>query len=137
MTRRRIFIFTRGVVLVTIIAGTQVPLESVRWWLSPAFVSAIGITPQQSRAIEQLYEDGLPAQRQAGEDVVALTARVARLVRFGAYDDELLHLTGELVKARSTQCELRRQMLRRSDRPLSPPQRQRLARFIAERRVME
>jgi hypothetical protein len=49
----------------------------------------------------------------------------------------LLHLTGELVKARSVQCELRRQMLGRTARPLSPEQREKLTRFIAEKRVME
>jgi len=90
-----------------------------------------------SIAIERLYEDSLPAQRHAGEEVVALTARVDTLIRFGLYNDELLHLTGELVKARSVQCELRRQMLERTARPLSPQQREKLTRFIAEKRVMD
>ena len=99
--------------------------------------SAIGITSQQSTAIEQLYEDSLPAQRHAGENVVELTAQVATRVRLGEYDDELLRLTAELVKARWIQCELRRQMLERASGPLSPQQRTKLARFIAEKGVME
>jgi len=88
-------------------------------------------------AIERLYEDSLPARRHAGEEAVALTARVETLIRFGLYDDELSHLTGEPVKARSVQWELRRQMLERTARPLSPQQRETLTGFIAEKRVME
>lgn len=136
--RRRLAIFWRGVVVVTIVAGSQVRLEPVRWWSSPRVVSAIGITPQQAVAIERLYEDSLPAWRNAGEDVVDLTERVARLVRAGRYDDEgLLHLTGALVQARSVQYQLHRQMLERTARPLWPEQRATLARFMAEQRTPE
>lgn len=134
--RRRLDVLTRGVVLVTIVAATEARLEPVRWWSSPRVVSAIGITPQQAVAIERLYEDSLPAWRNAGEDVVNLTERVARLVRAGKYHDEpLLHLTSELVQARSIQCELHRQMLERTTRPLWPEQRTRLARFMAQKGV--
>jgi hypothetical protein len=97
--RRRIAVLTRGVVLVTIVAATEARLEPVRWWSSPRVVSAIGITPPQAIAIEWLYQESLPAWQRAGEDVVDLTGRVARLLHFGEYDrDELLRLTGALVK---------------------------------------
>ena len=136
--RRRIAVLTRGIVLVTIVAATEARLEPVRWWSSPRVVSAIGITPPQAIAIEWLYEESLPAWQRAGEDVVDLTGRVARLLHFGEYDkDELLRLTGALVKARSVQCDLRRQMLERTARPLTSQQRERLARFISEERVMD
>lgn len=131
-------IFLRGVVVVTVIAGSQAHLEPLRWWSSPKVVSAIGITPQQAIAIERLYEDSLPAWRHAGEDVVNLTGRVARLVRAGKYhDDALLRLTSELVRARSVQYELHRHMLERTALPLWPEQRARLVRIMAEKRVLE
>jgi len=136
--RRRIAVLTRGVVLVTIVLGTEARLEPVRWWSSPRVVSAIGITPPQAIAIGWLYEESLPAWQRAGEDVVDLTGRVARLLHFGEYDeDELLRLTGALVKARLVQCDLRRQMLEHTARPLSSQQRERLARFISEERVVD
>ena len=136
--RSRVAVLTRGVVLVTIVASTQARLEPVRWWSSPRVVSAIGLTPQQAIAIKWLYEDSLPAWRHASEDIVNLTGRIARLRRFGEYDeDELLHLTGALVKARSVQCELYRQMLERTAGPLSPRQRASLARFIDGKGAME
>jgi len=136
--RRRIAELTRGVVLVTIVAATEARLEPVRWWSSPRVATAIGITPPQAIAIEWLYQESLPAWQRAGEDVVDLTGRVATLLHFGEYDrDELLRLTGALVKARSVQCDLRRQMLERTTRPLSSQQRTRLARFIPEERVMK
>ena len=120
-----------------IVAFTQAHLVSARWWSSPTVVSALGITPDQSVTIERLSEDRLPARRNAGEEVIGLTARVAELIRADVYDDQLLHVTEQLLKARSVQWELHRQMLERTARALSPQQRKTLTRLVAERRVME
>ena len=129
--RRGIFILARGFVLAVVVAGTQVHLASARWWWSPTVVSALGITPEQSVAIERLSEDNLPARVHAGEEVIDLTARVGTLIRSDVYDDELLRLTEQLLKAYSVQWELHRQMLAPTTRALSPQQREKLTRLIA------
>ena len=112
-------------------------LEPVRWWWSPPIVSALAVTPEQSSTIERLYEAGLPARRSASEDVISLTEKVARRLRDGAYDAELLKLTSQLVNARWDDCEQRRQSLVLSAEPLSQDQRERLMQLIRNRRVAE
>jgi hypothetical protein len=100
-------------------------------------VSALAVTPEQARIIEQLYEDGLPARRSASENVIVLTERVEKRLRDGLYDDELLALTSQLVNARRHDCEQRRRILVLSGRPLSLDQREKLTRLIRDRGIAE
>ena len=120
-----------------VLVSAPARLEPARWWWSPSIVSALAVTPEQSRAIERLYEDGLPARRSATEDVIGLTEKVARHLRDWAYDDELLKLTGQLVTARRDECDLRRRLLVLSAGPLSHGQREKLMQLIRDRQVAE
>src|SRR4029077_9604536 len=96
--RLQISLLAHGFLLLLLLAATQVHLRSVRWWWSPTVVAAIGIPPEQSAAIEGVYEDSLPAQQHASEDVIDATARVADLIRAQVFDDELLRLTEKLLQ---------------------------------------
>jgi hypothetical protein len=134
---RPIALLAHGFVLLLILAGTQVHLQSVRWWWSPAVVSALHITPAQAAAIEREYENNLPAQRHASEEVAGTTGRVVDLIRAREYDDELLHTTEKLVRAYQMQGELQQKMLARAARALTPDQRQQLSRLVPEKRVLK
>jgi len=100
-------------------------------------VSALGVTPQQSTAIEPVYRTRLHAARRASAATIGTTEQVAARFRDGAYDDELLDVTSQLVSARREQCERRREMLTLSAAALSPDQREALLRMIQARRIME
>ena len=134
---RRISFLAQGLLLLLILAGTQEHLQSIRWWWSPTVVAALGITSEQAAAIERAYEDSLPAQRHASEEVIDATARVADLIRAQVYDDQLLHLTERLAQAHSTQSELHRKLLERAARALTPEQRRMLGRLDARKRVVD
>lgn len=112
-------------------------LEPVRWWWSASIVSTLGVTPEQSSTIERLYEAGLSARRSASEDVINLTEKVARRLRDGVYDGELLKLTSQLANARRNECEQRRGSLALSAKPLSAGQRERLTQLIRNGGVAE
>jgi Spy/CpxP family protein refolding chaperone len=132
----RISTFVRGLVFVLVLAGTEARLECVRWWSSPTVVSALGLTAEQTVAIERLYQDSLPARRHASEELCGLTGQIASRIEAGEYDDESLHLTERLAKAQSAQRDARRQMLELAARALSPEQRETLSRLVGEKRVM-
>jgi Spy/CpxP family protein refolding chaperone len=131
------FLLAQTVVVLVIFASTQVHLQSVRWWWSPTVVAVLRITPEQSAAIERAYEDSLPAQRHASEDVIDTTGRVVDLIRAAVYDDQLLHMTEKLVNAYSSQDEVQQKMRERAAHALTLEQRQKLIRLIAQKRVLE
>jgi hypothetical protein len=124
----------RALVFVLVLAGTEARLGCLNWWWSPSVVSALRLTATQSMAIERLYQDSLPAQQHASEEVFGLTGQIAHRIDAGDYVDESLHLTERLAKAQSTEREVRRHMLELADRALSPEQRERLSRLVDEAR---
>jgi hypothetical protein len=123
--------------VVVLVMCAPARLEPVRWWWSSPIVNSLVLTADQSRAIQQLYEDGLPARRLASENVISLTEKVEKRLRDGLYDDELLKLTSQLVNARGNDCEERRRSLLLSAKPLSEHQREKLMQLIHNRRVAE
>jgi hypothetical protein len=124
----------RGLVFILVLAITEARLECLNWWWSPSVVSALRLTATQSMAIERLYQDSLPAQQHASEEVFGLTGQIAHRIDAGDYDDESLHLTERLAKAQSTECEVRRHMLELAAHALSLEQRERLSRLLGEAR---
>jgi hypothetical protein len=131
----RLFLF-----LVFVIPA-QPHLESARWWWSPPIVALLGMTPEQSIAVEMVYEDGLPARMRASERSAALEDQIRDVDRWASSDDEFYSVTADLTRklgeARTIECDLRRQTLNSTNRALTPDQRQRLAGLIRRKRVME
>jgi hypothetical protein len=127
----------RGALVALLVVCAPARLEPLRWWWSPPIVNALVLRLDQSRAIDRLYQAGLPARRSASEKVISLTERVQKRLRDGLYDDELLKLTSELVNARQNDCEQRRRSLVLSAGLLSESQRDRLMQLIKNRRVAE
>ena len=135
--RPPMFLLAQSVVVLLIFASTQVRLQSVRWWWSPTVVAVLGITPEQSAAIERSYENSLPAQRHASEEVIDTTGRIVDLIRAQVYDEQLLHMTEKLVNAYSSQDEVQQKMREGAAHALTREQRQKLIRLIAQKLVLE
>lgn len=95
------------------------------------------MTQQQSAAIEHVYEESLPAQQRAGEDVIGLSEDIATRLGDGLYDNEQLRLTEKLARTLTKQRELRRRAFERAVQFLTPAQRDKLTRLIADRRLIE
>ena len=124
-------------VCAVVVIGTQTRLESGRWWWSPATVSALGLTQEQSVELEGLYQQSLPTWEHAGEDVVGLTDNIETRISDELYDDALLHLTEKLAEVRHKQDKLRRAGIELAVHVLTPPQRDKLTRLIVEKRIIE
>jgi hypothetical protein len=124
-------------VCAVVVIAAEAGLEPVRWWWSPPIALALAITPRQSAALDRLYEESLLPGQHASEAIMGLTDEIAKRLRDGLYDEELLHDTERLVGARLKQCELRRHALKRAVQVLTPNQRVKLTRLIAEKRIVE
>ena len=135
--RRRIAKITHLLVWALIVVGTQVRLESVRWWWSPRIVSALAMTRQQSTTIERLYVESLPMRQQASQEEMAFAEDVAERLRDGPYDDELLRSTERMAGAWVQQRNVRLQTFNRAVLVLTPNQRDELTHVIAEKRIVE
>jgi len=126
----------RAFVIFLVLAYTQAMLESDRWWSSPSIVSALGISSEQSATIEQLYEQSLEARRHASEEVMELTGQITELILARVFDEQLLHLTEKLTKARYDQGELSRRMFDLAAQTLTPEQRE-MATHLSASKMME
>jgi hypothetical protein len=95
------------------------------------------MTQQQSAAIERVYVESLPARQRAVEEVIGLSEDIATRLHDGLYDDEQLQLTAKLAGALTKQRELRRRTFELSVQVLTPPQRDKLTRLIADKRLIQ
>jgi hypothetical protein len=120
-----------------VVVSDQAHLEHDRWWRSPRVVALLQLTPEQSMAVEQLYEEGLPARNRAAEEVTYLDEELTYSKQWNGSDDELRRLTEELATARVAECDLRLEMLERIIAPLSARQREQLTGLVRQNRVME
>jgi hypothetical protein len=139
--QRQKYLAARIFLLLVLVIPAQSHLESARWWWSPTIVAALGMTPEQSMAVEMLCEDGLPARMRAREQFAVLEEQIRDVDRWAKSDDEFYSVTADLTRkladVRTIECDLRRKMLDSTSQVLAPEQRQRLAGLIRQRRVME
>lgn len=112
----------QAVVCAMVVVGTEAHLDSDRWWCVPSIVSALAITPSQVAAIDHVYQEGVPTQLHTSEDVSGLMNDVAKRVRDGAYDDDLLYATERLAETQAKQGELRRRASEHAARVITPLQ---------------
>lgn len=118
-----------------VVAG-QARGVTVRWWMSRAVITAIGIDSRQVEVIEHQYERESQLRAEASEQVISLTEAVREHLRDGQFDD-VRPLTEQLTAARRRQCDLRRRALDGSEAALTPVQRERLHRLIATRELLD
>jgi hypothetical protein len=117
--------------------ATEAQLMPVRWWHSSNIAAALSLTGFQSAEMDRIYQQLVPASESASIDVIRLTERAVLAIRYGEYDDNLLHVTADLVRARDQQCALRRTAFARSSSTLSPVQRATLASLLAQHALID
>lgn len=122
-------------VLAALTVMLQARVESTRWWWTPDAVAALRLTPDQSRALDRLYEGTLPERRRLAERIVALADRVQQLNDSDAADTDLMPATERLVHAQEQRCELRVGFVAGAERILSPAQRRTFHRLLAQHAI--
>ena len=127
----------RCIIVALLLVAGEARLAPVRWWRSSQVTEALGLTPDQSDQIDDVYQQFVPAGEEASVDVMRLTEEIVEALRAGNFDDDLLRATAALVRARDEQCALRRQVFARAAAALQPRQRFALARLLAQRRVID
>ncbi len=124
--RRRVGLVAAAILIVTV----QPHVEPVRWWRSARIASALQLTPDEQRAIDGLYERGLPERCRASAEVTSITNLIVAALHSGQYDDRLLRLTERLFRARMEEAVLRRRMLAQAHSALKPEHRVRSSLFL-------
>ncbi len=101
-----------------------------KWWQSEEYQRALGLTPDQSARIEQIFQATLPKLREAKGALDRLEAQLAQLIRQDTADEsEVARLIDRVETARSELSKLRALMLFRMHRVLTPEQRDELRRM--------
>jgi Spy/CpxP family protein refolding chaperone len=126
LSKSQIFAFAI-VVLSAVIPRSEVSAESTEWWNAKEVQRAVGLTPHQVAALDDLYRHSLPQRKGLRAELDRLEARLARAMERG--DDSVLALIDTVEEARTRRNTLRAVMLFRMYKLLTVRQRQLLAQF--------
>lgn len=106
------------------------PLEAgndrSKWWLHPGTRAELELSDDQSRALEAIFQSTLPRMRAEKATLDREDARLSRLMREGADEQELALAIERVEAARSAANKTRTWMLVRMYRVLTPAQRVKL-----------
>ncbi len=98
-----------------------------KWWKSERFVHELGLTKEQSRQVEEVFQASWPALQAAKEDLDRLETELSALIADGtAPEAKVLHQIDKVEASRSVMGRARSLMLYRMHRVLSPEQRVKL-----------
>ena len=129
-SRRRAFIEI-GSVLALLIAtsafGETQPQGRMKWWQSSAFRQQLGLTPEQSSRIEEIFQATLPDLRATKAELDRLETTLSTLMADAAVDErQVAEQINQVKAARSELSKHRTLMLFRMNRILSADQRAKL-----------
>jgi Spy/CpxP family protein refolding chaperone len=97
-----------------------------KWWADEPMRTELGITEQQSAAVEQLWQKTIPKLRELRERLDQLEAQLSQMI-LDASDEAVV--MAQIEKVENTRAEAnkaRTQMLYRMNRVLTPDQRVKL-----------
>ena len=98
-----------------------------KWWQSDRFIHDLGLTPDQSARIEEVFQASWPALQAAKQDLDRLEAELSRMIGDGtASEVKVLHQIDRVEASRSAMGRTRSLMLYRMHRILTADQRARL-----------
>jgi Spy/CpxP family protein refolding chaperone len=99
-----------------------------KFWIDPALRAELGITDQQSAAIEAIWQKGLPQRADTGAKLDKLEAQLDQMLRDAALDETAFVAQLDRVEAARTEASKTRMvMLYRINKVLTPEQRAKLA----------
>ncbi|HWT45563.1 MAG TPA: Spy/CpxP family protein refolding chaperone [Vicinamibacterales bacterium] len=107
-------------------AAAKAPDLHRKWWMDAKMRAELGITDQQSAAVEAVWQQSLPRLRDLRHKVDDMDNTISQMIR-DAVDEPTI--TAELDRAESTRAELnkgRTLMLYRMNRVLTADQRAKL-----------
>jgi Spy/CpxP family protein refolding chaperone len=104
------------------------------WWKAPDTRAELGISDKQSKDIDDIFQDTVPALRAAKEELDKLDDAVAKLIKEGSADITIVaRQVGQAEQARANLTTKRTVMLYRMHRLLTPDQRAKLDAMFAQR----
>jgi len=96
--------------------------ERPRWWIDPKLRAELGITDQQSAAVEQVWQKSLPALRNGREELTKLEDALSKLTD-GNDEAAVIAQIAVVENLRTELNKSRMLMLYRMDKLLKPDQR--------------
>lgn len=104
------------------------------WWKAPDTRAELGITDKQSKDIDDIFQETVPALRAAKEELDKLDETVAKLIKEGTADISIVaRQVLQAEQARANLTTKRTVMLYRMHRLLTPEQRAKLDAMFAQR----
>ena len=97
-----------------------------KWWVEEPMRGELGITDQQSAAIEQLWQKTIPKLREARERIDTLEEQLSRMIRDSSDEAAVVAQIEKVENTRSEANKARTLMLYRMNRVLTPDQRDKL-----------
>jgi len=97
-----------------------------KWWVEEPMRGELGITDQQSAAIEQLWQKTIPKLREARDRLDTLEEQLSRMIRDSSDEAAVVAQIEKVENTRSEANKARTLMLYRMNRVLTPDQRDKL-----------
>lgn len=105
-----------------------------KWWVDPQDRANLGITDQQSAAVEQIWQKSLPGLREAREKLTRLEDALTQLTSTDGVDEAKVVAQIELVENMRAEANKRRTlMIYRMHKVLTPDQRAKVKAMFEQR----
>jgi Spy/CpxP family protein refolding chaperone len=115
-------------------ANTEQQRPPATWWKTEPIVKELGLTPDQSARIEQIFQSTLPELRQERDELEKLETKLSRMIQDDRNDEATLARQIDRVEtARAGANKTRSLMLMRMRKVLTPDQRARLEEITKRR----
>ena len=97
-----------------------------KWWMDEKPRAELGITDQQSAAIEQVWQKSIPVLRELRQKLDEMEAVLSHMIRDAVDENSLIAEIDKVEAVRADANKARTLMLYRMNRVLSPEQRDKL-----------
>ncbi len=94
-----------------------------KWWMDEPLRTELGITDQQSAAVEQLWQQTIPKLREARQRLDQLEAQLSEMILNAVDEAALVSQIDKVESTRADANKARTLMLYRMNRVLTPEQR--------------
>jgi Spy/CpxP family protein refolding chaperone len=120
-------------------ADDKKPGSPPRWWVEPKMRAELGITDQQSAAVEQVWQTSIPKLRELRQRLDTMESTLSDMIRDATDEGSVLAQIEKTESVRAEANKTRTLMLYRMNRVLTPDQRVKLKvlwdRIEAQRRA--
>jgi Spy/CpxP family protein refolding chaperone len=110
--------------------------QRVKWWLDPESRKEIGVTDQQSKQIDLIFESTMPKQRERLREIETLREALSETIKANTADVATVALQVEKVENVSAEFrKIRTMMIYRMNAVLTSEQRAKLEKFEEKMRA--